>query len=151
MPAACAQSWDMGPGLEEHNVPVPPVLPLLAPSEHIMNPDFTSEPIFFLPLQSFVSCPLSTGKVPACPHPTLQPGCLCFSHNLCFVYWHINIYNSKPVWFPAQTERSILGRVQGLCHVDRGLYSPCRVKHARLRVIWSGRNWNRVARKRSPK
>lgn len=124
----------------------------LLPSEHITKPDFTTEPIFFFfffSLQSFVSCPLSRGKVPARPHPTLHPGCLCFSHNLCFVYWHINIYNSKPVWFPAQTERSILERVQGLYHVDQGLYSPCRVKHTRLRVIWSGRNWNRAARKRS--
>lgn len=50
-----------------------------------------------------------------------------FSDNLCFVYWHINIYNSKPVWFPAQTERNIPERVHGLYHMEQELYSPCRI------------------------
>lgn len=129
--------------MQEQDTSVPPVLPLPAPSGHIMQPDFTSEPsktwlLFFFFFESFVSCPLSTGKVPTHPHPTLRPGCLCFSHNLCFLYWHISIYNSKAVWFPAQTERNIPGRVQGLYHMDQTLYSPCRVKHTGLRVIWSG-------------
>lgn len=118
-------------------MPGPLVHPLLAPSGYITQLDFTREARLFF-CESFVPCPLSTGRVPTRPHPTLRPGCLCFSHNLGFVYWHINIYNSKPVWFPAQTEKNIPERVQGLYHMDQGLYSPCKVKHTGLRVIWSG-------------
>lgn len=59
-----------------------------------------------------------------CPRGKCPPSCLCSSHNLCFVYCHINIYNSKPLWFPAQTEGDVPQRAQCLQHLDQGALFP---------------------------
>lgn len=151
MPAACACSWDMGPGLEEHNMPVPPVLPLLAPSEHIMNPDFTSEPIFSSSSPVFCFLPIvhRESACPPTPHPPARLPMLLTQSLLCLLAH--KYLQFKATMVPSTNRKEDSWESSGSLPCGSGLYSPCRVKHARLRVIWSGRNWNGVARKRSPK
>lgn len=82
--------------------------------------DFTSQPRNFFSFFFLVTllCPAH------CPLGKCPPSCLCSSHNLCFVYCHINIYNSKPLWFPAQTERDALREFSAFTIWIKGLCSP---------------------------
>lgn len=40
-----------------------------------------------------------------CPRGKCPPSCLCSSHNLCFVYHHINIYNSEAPVVPSTNRK----------------------------------------------
>lgn len=96
-----------------------PVPPVPAPSGHkcswILPVNQGTFNFFFLVT---LLCPSH------CPQGKCPPSCLCSSHNLCFVYCHINIYNSKALWLPAQTERDVPERVQCLHHMDQGALFP---------------------------